>query len=102
MKKGVDEEDIGGVEDAVFKIIRLRNLHGIKKLHQVMRDVRKLCECKESRKELLKISDDVNPLLPEKECRDKNGKPLSLEQVDDKWAERYQETILHKLKKSLD
>lgn len=102
IKKGVEEEDIGGIEDAVFKIIRLRNLHGIKKLHQVMRDVRKLSECKESRKELLRIADDVKAILPEKECFDKNEKRLSLEQVDQKWVERNQTTILHHLKRAIE
>jgi hypothetical protein len=102
MKKGVDEEDIGGLEDAVFKIIRLRNLHGLKKLHQVMRDLRRLCAYKESRKELLKISDEVDPVLPEKECIDSKGERLSIEQVDEKWCESNQQAILHHLKKALD
>jgi hypothetical protein len=102
MNKGIEEEDIGGLEDAVFKIIKLRNLHGLKKLHQVMRDLRKLCSYKESRKELLKISDEIDPILPEKECFDAKGTRLSIEQVDEKWAEKNQRTIIHQLKKALD
>jgi hypothetical protein len=102
MKKGVDEEDIGGLEDAVFKIIRLRNLHGLRKLHQLMRDLRKLAGYKESRKELLKISDEVDPVLREKECFDDKGQRLSIEKVDERWAEKNQQTIIHHLKKALD
>ena len=102
MKKGVDEEDIGGLEDAVFKIIRLRNLHGIKKLHQVMRDLRKIAGYKESRKELLKISDEVDADLPPKERVDTKGHRLTVEAEDEKWAEHNQRTIIHHLKKALD
>jgi len=102
MKKGIDEDEVGGLEDAVFKIIKLRNLHGLKKLHQVMRDLRKLCAYKECRKELLKISDDVEPALPEKHCFDDKGNRLSIEKVDDKWADTNQQTILHHLKKAID
>jgi hypothetical protein len=102
MKEGIDEDEVGGLEDAVFKIIKLRNLHGLKKLHQVMRDLRKLCAYKECRKELLKISDDVEPALPEKHCFDDKGNRLSIEKVDDKWADTNQQTILHHLKKAID
>ena len=35
IEKGVDEEDIGAVEDAAFKVIRLRHLKGLPKVHMV-------------------------------------------------------------------
>ncbi len=102
MEKGVDDGDVGGLEDAAFKIIKLRDLRGLKKLHQVMRDLRKMCSYQDSRKELLKISDDVDTTVPEKERRDPQGKPLSLEKIDEKWAQVNQQTILHHLKKAID
>jgi len=33
----VDEDDIGALEDAVFKTIRLRLLKGLPKIHMIMR-----------------------------------------------------------------
>jgi hypothetical protein len=102
MEKGVDDADVGGLEDAVFKIIKLRDLRGLKKLHQVMRDLRRMCSYQESRKEILKISDDVEADLPEKERRDPQGNPLTLDKLDEKWAQRHQQTILHHLKKAIE
>jgi hypothetical protein len=102
MEKGVDEEDIGSLEEAVFKIIKLRHLRGLPKVHEVMRKLPKLCALKESRKELLRISDEVELKLPEKECFDGQGNRLSIEKVDEKWNERNQQSIIHRLKKALD
>jgi hypothetical protein len=102
MEKGVDEEDIGSLEEAIFKIIKLRHLRGLPKVHMVMRQLPKLCGLKESRKELLKISDEVELKLPEKECFDAQGNRLSIEKVDEKWNERSQTSIIHHLKKALE
>ena len=102
VEKGVDEEDVGGLEDAVFKTIKLRHLRGLPKVHMVMRQLPKLCGYKESRKELLKISDEVDPILPTKECYDDKGNPLSFNKIDEKWAVHHQQSIIHHLKKALD
>ena len=102
MEKGVDEEDIGSLEEAVFKIIKLRHLQGLPKVHMVMRQLPKLCALKDSRKELLKITDEVELKLPEKECFDGQGNRLSIEKVDEKWNARSKTSIIHHLKKALD
>lgn len=102
MEKGVDEEDVGSLEEAVFKIIKLRHLQGLPKVHMVMRQLPKLCALKESRKELLKITDEVELKLPEKECFDGQGNRLSIEKVDEKWNGRSKTSIIHHLKKALD
>lgn len=99
LEKGVEEEDIGGFEDAAFKIIKLRHLKGLPKLHVVMRQLPKLCAYKESRKEILKISDDVEAVLPARESRDCDG---DLAKLDEKWAERSQQNVIHRLKRALD
>src|SRR5688572_8346384 len=67
LEKGIDEEDIGAIEDAAFKMIRLRLLKGLPKIHAVMRQLPKLTGVRDSRKELLKISDEVDSNLPVKE-----------------------------------
>ena len=104
MEKGIEEEEIGELEDSVFKIIRFRDLPaaGLKKLHQVMRELRKLSANKDSRKELMKISDEVEPLLPKAERVDKDGKPLTIEKEDEKWAHRNKQSIINHLKKAID
>ncbi len=104
MEKGIEEEEIGELEDSVFKVIRFRDLPaaGLKKLHQVMRDLRKVAANKDSRKELMKISDEVETLLPKDDRVDKDGKPLSIEKEDEKWAHKNKSSIINHLKKALD
>lgn len=102
LEKGVDEEDIGALEDAAFKMIRLRLLKGLPKIHMVMRQVPKLAGLKESRKELLKISEEVDAQLPAKERVDAGGTPLSPEANDRRWIDRYQPRIINRVKKALE
>jgi hypothetical protein len=102
IEKGVDEEDVGPIEDAVFKIIRLRHLKGLPKVHMVMRQLPKVCALRESRKELLKISDEVDATLPKKDCYDSNNNPLPLDRFDEVWAARSQQSVIHRLKRALD
>ena len=102
LEKGVDEEDIGALEDAVFKMIRLRILKGLPKIHMIMRQLPKLSGVKESRKELLQICDEVEAVLPPKERVDASGKPLSPEANDRKWVEHFQPKIINRVKKALD
>lgn len=102
LEKGVDEDDIGALEDAVFKMIRLRHLKGLPKIHQIMRQLPKLVGLKESRKELVCISDEVEAQLPTKERLDSEGRPLSAEDNDRRWADRFQPYIINYVKKALD
>jgi hypothetical protein len=102
IEKGLDDEDIGPIEDAVFKIIRLRHLKGLPKVHMVMRQLPKVCGLKDSRKEVSKISDEVDATLPKKDCYDSNNEPLPFDKVDEVWAGRSQQSIIHRLKRALD
>lgn len=102
MTAGVDEADVGAMQDAVFKIIKIRHLQGLPKLHMIMRKLPKLCANKESRKELLKIADELDANVPEKESYDAHGKRLSIEQIDEKWVEKHRQTAAHRLKRALD
>lgn len=102
IKCGVDEEDIGAIEEAAFKMIRLRTIKGLPKVHQLMRKLPKLCARKESRKEILSIANEVDGSLPRQEQFDKDGNPLSWEDVDGKWAERHRRTLTHRTKKAIE
>ena len=100
LEHGVEEEDVGGFEDAAFKIIKLRHLKaGLPKVHMLMRQLPKLCSYKESRKEVLKISDEAESLLPAKEAKECGG---DLEKYDEKWVERNQQSIIHRARSALD
>ena len=102
LENGVEEDDIGALEDAVFKMIRLRHLKGLPKIHMIMRKLPTLAGLKESRKELLRIADEVDAQLPTNQRFDVDGKPLSPEANDRKWVEHYQSNIIHRVKKALD
>ena len=98
----LDEEDLGGIEDAAFKLIRLRTLKGLPKIHQIMRKLPNVCAARESRKELLNISDEVSSTLPQQEQFDGDGRPLSPDEIDRKWAQRHQQKLIMLTKKALD
>lgn len=102
IKNAVEEEDIGAIEEAAFKMIRLRTLKGMPKIHQLMRDLPKICALKDGRKEILKIADEVDVSLPKEEQFDADGNPLSWEDIDGRWAQRHQQTLIHRAKKALD
>jgi hypothetical protein len=102
LASGVEEDDIGSIENAAFKVIRLRHLKDLGKVHVIMRGLPKLTALKDSRKELIKLSEEVPEHLPSKELFDEKGEPLSVEQNDRKWVEAAQRGILHHLKKALE
>ena len=98
----VEEDEIGSIEDAAFKIIRLRQLKGLPKVHKVMRDLPKMCGNRAAKKELLKIGDLVDDVLPYKECVDKDDNELPLADVDRKWAKKFEQDIIHRVKKATE
>jgi hypothetical protein len=102
IEKGIDENDIGAFEDAAFKIIRLRDLRGLPKAHKVMRDLPKFIARSECRKELFKIGDEVDVSLPKHDCYNDAGDALSLEEIDAKWVQNSQQSIIHHVKKAIE
>lgn len=62
-----------------------------------MRKIPIYCEHKEGQKELLSIAKKVNPILPDKECFDKNGAVLTPEEIEYKWKTNNQQKITHSL-----
>jgi hypothetical protein len=102
IENGFDDENVGAVEEAAFKMIKLRTLKGLPKVHQLMRELPKMCALKESRKEILKVANDVDVSLPKEEQFDGEGNALSWENVDAKWAQRHQQTLIYRTKKALD
>lgn len=99
---GIEEDEIGSIEEAAFDIIRLRTLPDMPKVHMIMRDLPKYCSTKEGKREVLKIADEVELILPRDECLDKDGNPLPMPAVDAKWAACNQQPIIYHIKKARD
>jgi hypothetical protein len=97
---GIEEDEIGEIEEAAFDIIRLRILPDLPKAHTIMRNLPKYCRTKEGKKEIKKIAEDVEPVLPRDQCFNKNGNPLEPKEIDEKWAAKYRQSIIHHTKKA--
>ena len=102
IENGLDEDDVGAVEEAAFKMIRLRTLKGLPKVHQIMRRLPNMCALKESKKEVLNIANEIDSSLPHDEQFDTSGKPLSPDDIDRKWSQRHQQKLIMLTKKALD
>lgn len=102
IKSNVAEEDIGALEDAAFKMIRLRTLKGLPKIHMLMRKLPKMCTLPDSRKEILNIANEVDASLRREEQFDKDGNALSSADIDGKWADRYRRTLIHRTKRAME
>ncbi len=93
----IGEEEIGDIEAAAFNIIRLRNIPGMSKVHQIMRDLPKYCTTSEGKKNIINISKKVEPLFSEED----REIPTSTGQ-DKKWKIKNQENIIFYTKKAKD
>jgi len=97
---GIEEDEIGSIEEAAFDIIRLRHVPDMPKVHVIMRDLAKYCGTKEGKHAVLKIAEKVEPVIPRDQCMDKDGTPLPMTDVDAKWAAANQQSIIHQIKKA--
>lgn len=102
MSIGIEEDEIGLVEDVAFKIIRKRDLKetGLAKTHQAMRDLPKWLTNKDAKKELFVISKKVDLSVPEEHRLDKDGKELPPNEIDKIWGNLNKEVITHAVKKA--
>lgn len=102
IKNDFDEEDVGAIEDVAFKMIRLRTLKGLPKIHQLMRKLPKMCALLDSRKEILSITNEVDSSLPKEQQFDADGNALSTADIDAKWADLHRRTLIHRTKKAME
>ena len=102
IESGIDEDEIGLVEEAAFDIIRLRTVPDMPKVHYIMRELHKYCSNPESKKEILKIPDKVKPVLPiEDQYEDSEQQiPLPREDIDAKWSSENIQSITYHLKRA--
>ena len=95
---GVEESDVPAIEQAAFKVIRLRVLPGLGKLHTIMRNLPKYC--KHAKDELIHLHTDVKLDLSESDSCDPEGNRLPLRAIDEKWASKYRREIIHRIRKA--
>lgn len=97
-KIGVEESEMPKIEQAAFKVIRLRILPGLGKVHNIMRTFPKYC--RHAKDSLLELDKNVKNDLPKSECLDSIGKSLPLPEIDKKWANKYRKEITHRISKA--
>ncbi|NBW58645.1 hypothetical protein EBR43_12890, partial [bacterium] len=102
VKHGIEEDEIGDLQEAAFHIIRLRNLPSLnKKLHSIMRDLGKIFKNKVARQEIKKLSEQVDSFLPQEELKNEKGEFLSRDEIDEKWNAKNQQTIIRQVSRAI-
>jgi hypothetical protein len=101
LELGIKDTEVKKIEDSVFKIIRKRNLRAkdieIGKVHEFVRKLPKYLKNQESKKFLLKISDEVSEDIPEELKYNKEGERYSERDIDERWGEHFKTGILGNL-----
>ena len=95
---GVDEREVPTIEQAAFKVIRLRILPGLGKVHTIMRAFPKYC--RHAKEALVELDQNVKQDLPTTDCLDSNGNRLPLRTIDQTWATKYRSEITHRIRKA--
>nr|WP_067063842.1 HNH endonuclease [Mucilaginibacter sp. L294] len=97
----IKENEVGKIQDAVFKIIRKRNLttkdFDLGKVHEFVRKLPKYLSNEDAKQHILKIADEVNHDIPEELKVSKDGERLSEREIDLKWGEHFREKIIGNL-----
>jgi hypothetical protein len=95
---GVEEKDIGNIEEIAFKIIRKRSFKDLPKLHQLMRTVPKMIKHPNSKKELDALLSSVEMKLDSDEALNKDGSEANNREKDRIWGKKYEEEFQRRLK----
>lgn len=96
----IAEDEIGRINDAAFKMIRLRTFPK-QKVHGLMRQMPKLLRNNDSKKELLRINSQPED-ISEDEKIDVDGKQLTSKAIDQKWGSQVGEFIINDVKRAAD
>ena len=95
---GIEEDEIGDVQDVAYKIIRQREFPG-SKAHNIMRDLERLLSNKDAKKELLKLK-DIPWQLPREENYAKDGNEHPEKEKDKRWSAIHQQTLINQVRKA--
>ena len=102
IKFGIEDGDEGKIENIAYRLIRKRDFGQIeKKSHQIMRDLPKLIQNPNAKKELFKLL-KIDLDLPKDELSDEDGHPISEKTKDDLWSNKNAREIIWHLKKAYE
>ena len=96
---GVEESEVGEIEEIAFKIIRKREFPKFKKAHQIMRELPKLLQTKSAKEELYKML-DIDWKLSPSEMFDEYGVEYSEREKDKFWGTKFETEIVGSVKKA--
>lgn len=99
IRMGIDENEIGDIEEIAFKIIRKREFPDLPKVHMLMRQLPKMLENKHSKKELDKLLDIELELHPE-DCFDSDGNEYDEKTKDNIWGQKNASVLINQVKKA--
>lgn len=68
-----------------------------RKVHVVMRELKKLYKNKEAKKLLSSLESDVEIQLPREDCHDNDGNEFHPRVIDTIWGKKYNKTFAHKI-----
>lgn len=102
---GIKDEEVGLIENAIFKIIRKRTLNSTElerslgKVHAFVRggNLKKYLKNSAAKKHLIKIAKEVAEDIPYKEKFDQDNNPYSEKEIDDRWGNHFKDPILGNL-----
>ena len=90
---GIEEDEVGKVNDVAFKIIRFRKFSG-RKLHAIMRKFSECLKDNSAKNEILKLYNSIKD-LDDEEKLDGNGQETSFDEQDNRWRKKNQ-TNMHR------
>lgn len=93
-KLGVEEDEVGEIEDICFKIIRKKDFKQLMKTHMVMRKIPSILTNRAAKKELMRIADGTSELT-KPEIEDCNG---DIKLIDGRWGSKNEPLIYGKVK----
>ena len=94
-KMGIDEMEAGGIMQAAYSVIRLRDVPTFGKLHDIMRKLPEYTQ--HGRASLLELTRNTKHVLPAGEMVNDNGDQLSREAIEEKWKNKYRTEITRRL-----
>ncbi len=99
IRLGINEDEIGRVEDVAFKLIRLREFPNLK-VHILMRYLPKYLSNEVSKEELFELNkiQDINLA----EIKNIEGKEEDYDTIDQKWRKNNRTEIIRRVRKAMD
>ena len=93
-----DSGEAARVLQAAYATIRLREVPTFGKLHDIMRQVPKMC--RGGKEHLLDLERKVKHKLSDEELVDERGEPLREREIEERWRNKYEQEITRQLVKA--